>query len=141
VIQASDTVAADDGRSFVTTSDYPSYGGHFDASTGDGGEVYVVENGVVRISETQDGSKPGITYFVAKGGTGWLLFDNKVPTGSWRCETARVRAASSPDADVKLGPGLYLLAPRAADATVRHQRLAERDASRRDHFRAPRRAT
>jgi hypothetical protein len=103
-IQASDTVAADDGRSFITTWDYPPYGGHFDASTGDGGEVYVVENGVARISETQDGSKPGITYFVAKGGTGWLLFDNKAPTGSWRCETARLRAASSPDADVKLGP-------------------------------------
>lgn len=61
---------------------YPPFGS-FVAFNGDGGETYEVRpDGSTYITSTQDGGKPGITYF----GSGWWAFDQYVPDCSqgWR---------------------------------------------------------
>ncbi len=89
--EAGDSVVTANG-SFVTVFDYPPFGVPFDAAAGDGGEVYVIEGGKVRITMTQDGSKPGITKF--DGPDGWFVFDDRV-TNSRSCKTARIGGAQA----------------------------------------------
>lgn len=75
--QISDSVAAP--GYFVTTWSYPPFG-PFAAANGDGGEVYVVDGGKVRICCTQDGGKPGVIQRFAN----WWLLDDRTPSGAWR---------------------------------------------------------
>ena len=53
-----------------------------------GGEVYVVEGGIVRICCTQDGGKPGVIQRFAD----WWLFDDRTPAGAWRQGHPKSRA-------------------------------------------------
>ncbi len=85
--QTSDSVVSTDGSYYVTTWSYPPFG-PFVAVNGDGGEVYTVSGGVVRICCTQDGGKPG----VMQRFTDWWLFDDQTPTGAWRQYDAKSRA-------------------------------------------------
>ena len=104
--QISDTVVSDDGNSYITTWSYSPWK-EFVAANGDGGEVYVVEGDTVRIDHTQDGSLPYIQYFVGKncGGTGWILFKNDAPTGSWKEITGSLYI----EQDLNTCPGAKLL--------------------------------
>lgn len=73
-----------DRNTFETTWSYPPFG-PFSQSNGDGGELYTTDGITVRISATQDGGKPYLQGFYGAGcgGTGWVLFRNDAPTGSW----------------------------------------------------------
>ncbi len=91
--QIEDSVLADDGASYVTTMSFAPFG-RFDASHGDGGEVYVVERGRVRIAITQDGGQMGVVQgFLGHecGGTGWILFDQDAPSGHWADMVAKLK--------------------------------------------------
>lgn len=82
--QIEDSFRSNDGSYDETTWAYPPFG-PFIAANGDGGEVYVIDGGTVRISVTQDGGSPYIQGFFGAGcgGTGWVLFRSDAPTGSW----------------------------------------------------------
>ncbi len=97
--QVSDSVVADDGKSWITTWSYPPFG-QFVAADGDGGEVYVREGNAVRIDRTQDGGRPGMQYFVGTGcgGTGWIAFRDDAPTGRWATLVATLADRPRPDA-------------------------------------------
>jgi hypothetical protein len=64
----------------------------FLAAKGDGGEVYAVEGGTVRIAMTQDGGKPYLQGFHGRGcgGSGWIAFRTDAPTGRWASVVARL---------------------------------------------------
>jgi hypothetical protein len=89
--QISDAFAAADGQSWITTWSYPPFGPFVEVN-GDGGEVYVTDGTTVRIAATQDGGKPYLQGFqgASCGGTGWVLFRNDAPTGSWAELVARL---------------------------------------------------
>lgn len=86
--QIEDSVVSDDGSYFVTTWSYPPHGA-FSAENGDGGEVYVVKDGVVTACCTQDGGKPGV---LQRFGDLWWLFDDHVDVGKWRSGALENRA-------------------------------------------------
>jgi hypothetical protein len=96
---AMDGVESDDGTWFATVWSFAPYD-KFNSALGDGGEMYVVENGTVRVTATQDGGTPGMQYFVGPkcGGTGWIAFDNKAPTGAWRDTVATLGDQPDPTA-------------------------------------------
>lgn len=79
-----DAFATDDGAHWVTTWSFTPYG-PFTASNGDGGEVYVLDGPIVRISGTQDGSADYVQGFYGAGcgGQGWVLFKTDAPTGQY----------------------------------------------------------
>lgn len=79
------------GGDFATLWSYPPFG-PFVQANGDGGEVYVTDGTTVRIAATQDGSLPYIQgfYGASCGGTGWILFKNDAPTGSWASLVAKL---------------------------------------------------
>ncbi len=92
--QVSDAFEADDGSYFVTTFAYPPFAA-FDASHGDGGEIYVTDGVTVRIAATEDGSQMDVVqgfYGAACGGTGWVMFRNDAPTGRWADLVARLKS-------------------------------------------------
>lgn len=65
---------------------------------GDGGDLHVVTDGVVRVKLTQDGGRPGVLqHFVGPecGGDGWVSFRNDVRTGAWTSMVARL--SDTPD--------------------------------------------
>ena len=83
--EISDSLLRPDGR-VVQTFDITPYG-QFTPAHGDGGQVVEIgSDGFVRFLITQDGGKPGLQYFVGQkcGGTGWIVFGNDAPTGTWR---------------------------------------------------------
>jgi hypothetical protein len=79
---------------YATTWAFAPFG-RFDRRHGDGGEVYRIENGTVRIALTQDGGMPGIQYFIGRncGGTGWVAFRADAPTGAWATLVATLAIA------------------------------------------------
>ncbi len=98
--QVEDAFVSDDGSYYVNSFSYPPHG-PFIANNGDGGDVLVTDGTTVRIDFTQSGNGAGGTtsnYWAGPncGGTGWVLFDNAAPTGSWRGEIAQLNSASSP---------------------------------------------
>lgn len=100
--QIEDAYRSDDGTYFVNTFSYPPHG-PFAAPNGDGGDVLVTDGTTVRISYTQNGAPNGGTVFgwwvgPNCGGTGWVLYDNKAPTGSWASEVASLAGSTDPAA-------------------------------------------
>jgi hypothetical protein len=90
--QSEDSFEADNGAYFETTFAYPPFG-RFIPQNGDGGEIYVVEGGTVRIAATQDGGRMGVIQGFSGarcGGTGWILFRDDAPTGRWAEAVARL---------------------------------------------------
>lgn len=88
--EASESVMLDDGRVLQTFS-FSEQG--FNSSIGDGGQILKVgRDGFVRITQTRDGGKPFMQYFVGEGigGTGWIVFGVDVPSGRWRDLVARL---------------------------------------------------
>jgi hypothetical protein len=69
---------------WVSTWSFAPYKG-FAALAGDGGETFQPDSRYVYIMATQDGGTPGIQKFTGsqQGGTGWIAFDYRPPTGSW----------------------------------------------------------
>lgn len=100
-----DSVAADDGASFATLWNFHAPG-PFVQADGDGGEVYVVDGPVVRISVTQDGGKPYLQgfYGASCGGTGWVAFRNDAPTGAWASVLAHLSGLAVPSACAAANP-------------------------------------
>ncbi len=101
--EASDGIQSADGAYFATVWTFDPFDG---SSAGDGGEAYVIENGRVRATATQDGGSPGVIQrFVGAscGGSGWLLFDNQAQSGAWRDEVARLSVSTDPNACPPLG--------------------------------------
>ena len=86
---AQDTLIGPDGPE--TLWDFAPFGA-FSAAKGDGGEVYAVEAGTVRISVTQDGGKPYLQGFYGRscGGAGWIAFRTDAPTARWASVVARL---------------------------------------------------
>jgi len=83
--EASDSVLMDDGAALQTFSFAPF--GPFNLANGDGGQILKVgRDGFVRATQTRDGGKPYMQYFVGEGsgGTGWIFFGIDAPTGKWR---------------------------------------------------------
>lgn len=93
--EVSDSVLMDDGAALQTFSFAPF--GPFSLANGDGGQILRVgRDGFVRASQTRDGGKSYMQYFVGEGigGTGWIFFGIDAPTGSWR-ELVATLAGSS----------------------------------------------
>lgn len=92
---AQDAVIGPDGPE--TLWDFTPFG-RFEARKGDGGEVYVVAGGVVRIALTQDGGTPYLQGFFGAGcgGTGWIAFRDDAPTGRWASVVARLSGGRFP---------------------------------------------
>jgi len=65
---------------------------------GDGGEIYAVEGGTVRVVATQDGGKPYLQGFYGAhcGGTGWIVFRADAPTGRWASLVAHLSGERVP---------------------------------------------
>ena len=86
---AQDAILGADGPETIWST--PPFG-PFVAAHGDGGEIYAVEGGTVRIVATQDGGKPYLQGFYGArcGGTGWTLFRSDAPTGRWASLVARL---------------------------------------------------
>ncbi len=84
-------VAAEDGpnaRWVGAWSFWPFTG--FNAALGDGGQI-IQENGhLLCIMATQDGGRPDIQKFtgIGQGGSGWIICDDRPPTGYWTSATA-----------------------------------------------------
>jgi hypothetical protein len=100
---ASDAVL--DARGFwATTWQFTPYQS-FQPQLGDGGEVYVYDNGFIRANNTQDGGSLGEQFFVGRryGGDGWDCFDDQTPTGSWRQKLVRLSESADPAAEPPLG--------------------------------------
>ncbi len=79
-------VAAEDGpnaRWVGAWSFWPFMG--FNAVLGDGGQTIQTNGPQLCIMATQDGGRPDIQKFtgVGQGGTGWLICDDRPPTGAW----------------------------------------------------------
>jgi hypothetical protein len=90
--EASESVMLDDGRVLQTFS-FSEHG--FNSSVGDGGQILKVgRDGFVRITQTRDGGKPFMQYFVGEGldggGTGWIVFGIDAPSGRWRDLVAKL---------------------------------------------------
>lgn len=87
--QIEDSFLAPDG-SAITTWSYPPFG-PFVAANGDGGEQYVIEGDITRITSTQDGGKPGVQVFEGPGcgRDGWVVFRTDA-TEEWRDLVAKM---------------------------------------------------
>lgn len=103
---ALDSVSLDNGA-FATLWAFQPFGA-FDATLGDGGEVYVVAAATTRISITQDGGKPYVQGFYGAGcgGTGWVAFRNDAPTGAWASVVARLSGLPVPSTCAATDPAL-----------------------------------
>lgn len=84
--QASASYATGDGR-FVATYNFAPWTA-FNQANGDGGEVYAVHNGLVTITETQDGGLPTVQHFT--GTTGWIAFDVNHLDNTWHSAVAKL---------------------------------------------------
>jgi hypothetical protein len=96
--QIDDSVLLADGRILQTFS-YPPFGpANFTA--GDGGQVAVINGSTVTFTETRDGGNPNNQFFVGAncGGTGWVVFRNDAPTGSWATLVATLNDNPDPNA-------------------------------------------
>ncbi len=94
-----ETTLADPRGFWVTTWAYGS--GPFDATRGDGGEVYTSDGATVRIAATQDGGTTGIQRFAD-----WWLFDSRTPncTAGWSTSDLLSRACRTVVTYPHLGP-------------------------------------
>ena len=94
---------------FVNTFSFMP-GAPFDPVRGDGGDVIVSDGHIVSIAYTQNGLLGGGTiagYWAGLGcllGTGWVLFDDQAPTGSWKSEVAMLAPSLTPGACPRLNP-------------------------------------
>ncbi len=84
-------VAAEDGpnaRWVGAWSFYPFAG--FNPTLGDGGQTIQEDGNLLCIMATQDGGRPDIQKFtgIGQGGTGWIICDDRPPTGSWASTVA-----------------------------------------------------
>jgi hypothetical protein len=110
--QIEDAYSSADG--YVNTFSYPP-NGPFDAGNGDGGDLLVSDGTTVSITYSQNGCQLGSSpqcmptggaqgtvagWWVGQncGGTGWLSFDNRAPTGRWRSTVAKLAASTDPNA-------------------------------------------
>lgn len=105
-MQIQNTYVLDNGSGWVATFNYPPHG-TFNASNGDGGDVFVNDGGTVRISYTQNGQPDGGSvagWWVGSrcGGTGWLSYDQYINDQGWREWTAKLKGALDPNACPKL---------------------------------------
>lgn len=107
--QIGDSFVSDDGRYYVAGFSYPP-NGIFSAAHNDGGDVEVVEGDHARIDYTRPLTNNPVTegYWAGagcpNGGTGWLLFDQYAPTGSWRSKVALLAGSTTRGACPPLGP-------------------------------------
>ena len=93
--QIGDSFIAPGGAGYETIFSYPPFG-PFIAANGDGGEIYRVDHGVVRIAATQDGGQMGVVqgfYGRQCGGSGWVLFGSDARTGRWTSLVAHLNGA------------------------------------------------
>jgi hypothetical protein len=91
--EATESFLAPNGKVYETIFGMTPFG-PMNVAHGDGGEVYVVEGGTVRIAATQDGGQMGVIqgfYGKGCGGDGWILFRDDAPTGAWATTVARLR--------------------------------------------------
>lgn len=78
----------------------------FHSGNGDGYQLAEwAPDGYVRIIETVDGGTPWTQHFVGQrcGGSGWIVFGQDAPTGSWREVVAWLSIAQDPSACPPLG--------------------------------------
>ena len=93
--QIGDSYVAANGTDYETIFSYPPFG-RFTAANGDGGEIYRIERGMVRIAGTEDGGQMGVVqgfYGKGCGGTGWVLFGSDAVSGRWTALVARLNGA------------------------------------------------
>lgn len=84
-------------------------GWDFHSDSGDGYQLAEWgHDGYVRFTETVDGGTPWTQHFVGQrcGGSGWIVFAQDAPTGTWRETIARLSIAQDPSACPPLGEAL-----------------------------------
>lgn len=94
----------------VNTWSYGSNPLAFNRGNGDGGQIISVAGNIARFWATQDGSYPGLQYFVGAtcGGDGWVLFDtSKLLSGVtwWQSQVAQLAISKSSATDCSGGLG------------------------------------
>ena len=90
--EASNSVLLPDGRVLQTFSFAPWK--EFNPANGDGGQIAVVgPDGWVRFTQTRDGGKPYMQYFI--GGTGWIVFGVDAVSGQWKEVIATLTGSNS----------------------------------------------
>ena len=95
------------GGAAVNTWSYGDNPLAFNRTNGDGGQIISVAGWISRFWATQDGSYPGLQYFVGAtcGGDGWVLFDTSRLMPTWVSQVAELAISRASPTDCSGGLG------------------------------------